>query len=205
MGSSLYRHIHRFRAERTLHQPCLLGNNRVPLRERYAQARRLTRLPVTLPDGQEISLSAGRQNALIAQVIENFYAYFTPSGNVQYIGDADQKWTVFDDKKFIELGVTGDAHGKMPDVVVFYEAKNWLVLIEAVTPHRPVSPKRRAELKNLFSTAIIGLVYVTAFPDRKTMVRYLSEIAWETEVWVADAPTHLIHFNGERFLGPYDK
>jgi hypothetical protein len=36
------------------------------------------------------------------------------------------------------------------------------------------------------------------------MSRYLGEIAWETEVWVADAPSHLIHFNGERFLGPYD-
>lgn len=98
-----------------------------------------------------------------------------------------------------------DSHGKMPDVVVFYKAKNWLVLIEAVTSPGPVNPKRREELKKLFSDATVGLVYVTAFPDRKTMVRYLSEIAWETEVWVADAPTHLIHFNGERFLGPYDE
>ncbi len=49
-----------------------------------------------------------------------------------------------------------------------------------------------------------GLVYVTAFPNRTVMGRYLGEIAWETEVWVADAPSHLIHFNGERFLGPYN-
>jgi hypothetical protein len=119
-------------------------------------------------------------------------------------GDADEKWAVFDEQKLRELGVTVDSHGKMPDVLVFYEAKNWLVLIEAVTSHGPVNPKRREELKKLFSGATIGLVYVTAFPDRKTMVRYLSEIAWKTEVWVADAPTHLIHFNGERFLGPYD-
>jgi len=46
-------------------------------------------------------------------------------------------------------------------------------------------------------------IAVTAFPNRALMARYLSEIAWETEVWVADAPSHLIHFNGERFLGPY--
>jgi hypothetical protein len=32
---------------------------------------------------------------------------------------------------------------------------------------------------------------------------YLDKISWETEVWVADSPTHMIHFNGERFLGPY--
>lgn len=174
------------------------------LREKYAQARNMKRLPVTLPGGQAITLSAGGQNVLITEIIENFCAYFTPGGRILYIGDADEKWAVFDDQKLTELGVLVDSHGKMPDVVVFYEAKNWLVLIEAVTSHGPVNPKRREELKKLFSGATIGLVYVTAFPDRKTMVRYLSEIAWETEVWTADAPTHLIHFNGERFLGPYE-
>jgi adenine-specific DNA-methyltransferase len=174
------------------------------LREKYAQARDMKRLPVTLPGGQAITLSPGGQNVLITEIIENFCAYFTPDGKVLYIGDADEKWAVFDEQKLGELGVTVDSHGKMPDVVVFYEAKNWLVLIEAVTSHGPVNPKRREELKKLFFGATVGLVYVTAFPDRKTMVRYLSEIAWETEVWVADAPTHLIHFNGERFLGPYE-
>jgi hypothetical protein len=39
---------------------------------------------------------------------------------------------------------------------------------------------------------------------RAVMTRYLGEIAWETEVWVADAPSHLIHFDGARFLGPYE-
>ena len=45
---------------------------------------------------------------------------------------------------------------------------------------------------------------VTAFPDRKIMSKYLCEISWETEVWIAEAPTHMIHFNGDRFLGPHD-
>jgi len=76
-------------------------------------------------------------------------------------------------------------------------------LVEAVTSHGPVDGKRHAELAELFAGATAGLVYVTAFPNRTILRRYLSEIAWETEVWVADAPSHLIHFNGERFLGPY--
>lgn len=173
------------------------------LQEKYAQIRQLNRLPVTLSSGKIITLSAGGQNVLIVKLIEEFCPQFTPGAQVLYIGDADEKWAVFDEKKFTELNVTFDAHGKMPDVVVFYEERNWLVLIEAVTSHGPVNPKRRQELKNLFGAATAGLVFVTAFPDRKTMVRYLGEIAWETEVWVADAPTHLIHFNGERFLGPY--
>lgn len=174
------------------------------LSEQYAQARQMKRLPVTLPGGQTITLSPGGQNVLILEIIENFCPYFTPGGRVLYVGDADEKWAVFDEGKLTELGITFDAHGKMPDVVIYYQAKEWLVLTEAVTSHGPVNPKRREELKTLFAGAKVGLVFVTAFPDRRTMMRYLSEIAWETEVWVADAPTHLIHFNGERFLGPYE-
>lgn len=91
----------------------------------------------------------------------------------------------------------------MPDVVIHFTGKNWLVLIEAVTSHGPVNPKRLSELKALFASSKTGLVFVTAFLTRKSLLKYLGEIAWETEVWVADAPGHLIHFNGERFLGPY--
>jgi hypothetical protein len=46
-------------------------------------------------------------------------------------------------------------------------------------------------------------VFVTAFLNRRGLLKYLGAIAWETEVWVADTPDHMIHFNGERFLGPY--
>jgi len=93
----------------------------------------------------------------------------------------------------------------MPDVVLYYGERNWLLLVESVTSHGPVDGKRHEELARLFSATSAGLVYVTAFPSRSIMTRYLGEIAWETEVWVADAPSHLIHFNGERFLGPYSK
>jgi hypothetical protein len=174
------------------------------LLEKYSQSRKMSRLPVTLSNGKTITLSAGGQNVLIVRIIEDFCQHFTPGGQVLYIGDADEKWAVFDERKLTELGTSFDSHGKMPDVVVYFQEKEWLVLIEAVTSHGPVNPKRRDELKTLFAGAKVGLVFVTAFPDRRTMMRYLAEIAWETEVWVADAPTHLIHFNGERFLGPYE-
>ncbi len=91
----------------------------------------------------------------------------------------------------------------MPDVIIYHTAKQWLVLIEAVTSHGPIDPKRRQELKQLFGTAQVGLVYVTTFLTCAAMREYLADISWETEVWVAEAPSHLIHFNGERFLGPY--
>ena len=93
----------------------------------------------------------------------------------------------------------------MPDVVIYHVKKKWLVLIEAVTSHGPVDGKRRDELKRLFRRLQGGLVFVTAFLDRAAMVKYLGDISWETEVWVADAPSHMIHFNGEQLLGPYEE
>lgn len=98
-----------------------------------------------------------------------------------------------------------DGHGKFPDVVIYYPKKNWLLLIESVTSHGPVDSKRHDELMKLFGRSSAGLVFVSAFPDRKTFLKYLGVIAWETEVWIANAPSHMIHFNGARFLGPYEK
>lgn len=173
------------------------------LKFRYEAARLMNRLPVTLPGGKDLTLSPGGQNILIKQMVEDFCSYFTPGGEVLYIGDADAKWAVFEQERLAGLGVEIDQHGKMPDLVVYLPEKDWLVLLEAASSHGPVDGKRHGELATLFAGSTAGLVYVSCFPDRREMRKYLAEIAWETEVWCADNPTHLIHFNGERFLGPY--
>ncbi len=170
----------------------------------YAREREATRIPVTLQHGRNIRLSAGGQNALVKKILDDFCPIFTPGGRVIHVGDTEQKWAYFDSDSLRSLGVEVDEHGKTPDVVVHFTSKNWLVLIEAVTSHGPVNPKRRRELSELFAASAAGIVYVTAFMDRRTMVRYLGEISWETEVWIAESPTHLVHFNGERFLGPHE-
>jgi hypothetical protein len=174
------------------------------LAERWNKERQLQRIPVVLPDGADITLSPGGQNVLIAALVADFCPVFTPGGRVLYIGDADEKFAVFDEPALDELGVRIEEHGKMPDLVVHHADRGWLVLIEAVTSHGPVDPKRHEELRELFAASSAGLVFVTAFLDRRSLGKYLSEISWETEVWVAESPTHLIHFNGERFLGPYE-
>ncbi len=102
-----------------------------------------------------------------------------------------------------ELGIALDEHGKMPDVILFDRARRWLFLVEAVTSHGPIDGKRHDELRRLFGGANAGLVYVTAFLERKALQKDFANISWETEVWIAEAPSHLIHFDGERFLGPY--
>lgn len=169
----------------------------------YAKEREQNRIPVEIALGKEITLSPGEHSELIQAIIENFAPRFAPGSVLVYAGDTGDKWGYFDAVLLAELGVRMDSHGKMPDVVLHFTEKNWLLLVESVTSHGPVDGKRHAELAKLFTGSKAGLVYVTAFPNRSIMGRYLGEIAWETEVWVVDAPSHLIHFNGVRFLGPY--
>ncbi len=173
------------------------------LAARYAMAREQLLVPVQITVGQEINISPGEHSELIKAIVEDFAPRYVHGGVLVYVGDTGEKWGYFNKELLAELGVSVDSHGKMPDVVLYYPEKNWLLLVESVTSHGPVDGKRHAELASLFVSAMAGLVYVTAFPSRQLMTRYLSEIAWETEVWVADAASHLIHFNGDRFLGPY--
>ena len=176
------------------------------LRDRLSErVRDMVQIPVELPGGVELLLSAGGQNVLVKDIIEEFAPRFVPGGYVVYVGDAGDKYLHYDTEYLAELGVVIDEHGRMPDVVIHHVEKDWLIVIEAVTSHGPVNPLRRAQLSDLFANCRSGLVYVTTFLDRDAMRSYLSEIAWETEVWVADAPTHLIHFDGEKFLGPYSE
>ncbi len=177
---------------------------RETLAARYAKEREQNRIPVEIAVEKQITLSPGEHSELIRAIIEDFASRFAPGSVLVYAGDTGDKWGYFDAALLADLGVKVDSHGKMPDVVLHYPTKNWLLLVESVTSHGPVDSKRHAELASLFAESTAGLVYVTAFPNRAVMGRYLSEIAWETEVWVADSPSHLIHFNGERFLGPHN-
>lgn len=173
------------------------------LTAQYAQARGMTQIPVTLADGSTVTLTAGGQNVLIKAIVEDFCGRWTPGGRILYIGDAGKADPVFDEAGFATLGARLDKHGKLPDLVVYLEDRNWLVLMEAASSHGPIDGKRHSELAQLFADCTAGLVYVSCFPSRAEMRKYLAVIAWETDVWCADNADHLIHFNGDRFLGPY--
>lgn len=174
-----------------------------PLRAELFRARTFARIAVRLPSGKEVALSPGGQNPLIKSVVEEFCPRFVPGGVVVYVGDAENKFLHLDADYLQALGISIPVPAKMPDVIVHDTRRHWLVLIEAVTSAGSVDGKRRKELKELFRGSQAGLVFVSAFAGRKVMRGFLDQIAWETEVWIADNPDHLIHFNGERFLGPY--
>jgi hypothetical protein len=173
------------------------------LSKKYAAEHDLQQVPVKISGGKKIKLSPGEHSKLIKAIVDEFASRFVPGAVLIYVGDTGEKWGYFDEKALAKLGVTVDFHGKMPDVVVYYPKKKWLILVESVTSHGPMDAKRHEELKKMFSDCTVGLVFVTAFPTKSVMTKYLSAIAWETEVWVAESPSHLIHFNGIRFLGPY--
>ncbi len=173
------------------------------LQKRYAQERELSRIPVKIVKEQTITLSPGGQNVLVELILREFAERFFPGGKLLYLGDTDEKFAYFDAEGLQELGVTLEPHGKIPDIILHDETRNWLVLIEAVTSHGPITPMRYEELKRLFSQSGADLVFITAFLDRQALKKELSNISWETEVWIAESPSHLIHFDGERFLGPY--
>ncbi len=172
------------------------------LSKTYAKERETNMIPVILQDGSVLKLSAGKHNQVQAAIIEQFAPRFAKGATLLYLGDTAKK-DLFINKEYLEsLGIPIDQHSKLPDVVIYDHARCWLFLIEAVTSHGPVSPKRIHELEDLLKNCKEGKIYVTAFPDMAEFKKHSANIAWETEVWLMDMPDHMIHFNGDRFMGP---
>ncbi|MDW8403471.1 BsuBI/PstI family type II restriction endonuclease [Chloroflexus sp.] len=171
------------------------------IRQELDRARRVADISITISPTKTIHVSPGGQNPLIKAIIEQFCPRFVKDWIIIYVGDARNEYR--DENYMKQLGIVLNPASKMPDVIVYDQQRKWLLLIEAVTSAGPIDGKRRQDLKEVFKNNSAGLVFVTAFKDRKTMRRFLDQISWETEVWIADHPDHIIHFDGERFLGPY--
>lgn len=172
------------------------------LSKKYKKERKQILIPVKLSNGKTLKLSSGKHNEVQAAIVHNFAARFANGGSVLYLGDTAKKDLYVDAKMLKELGIPVNQHSKLPDVIIYDHTKNWLFLIEAVTSHGPVSPKRVVELEEFLKDCKAGKIYVTAFPDFAEFKKHSNNIAWETEVWLADVPEHMIHFNGDRFMGP---
>lgn len=170
------------------------------LREKYAAERDLHRIPLII-EGNEYYLSPGAHNEVQSAVVEEFAPRFAPGGKLLYIGDAEDKDLYVNTAGLEALKLPITEHSKLPDIVISDEKRGWLFLIEVVTSHGPVSAKRVVELEEFTKDCPYGIVYVTAFPNAKEFKKHVDDIAWETEVWLSDTPDHMIHFNGDRFIG----
>ncbi len=180
--------------------------NYTTLKEQLSTERDMKRVPIRLASGVELDFGPGAHNELQRAIVEEFLPRYGFGAEVLYIGDAEDKDAHYDQDRLRDLGFFDLDHEELPDVVAFSATKNWLYVIEAVASSGPVDAYRHAALGKLLADIDAdGVIYVTAFPGRgKVFKQYVPEIAWETEVWVASDPDHLIHFNGERFLGPYE-
>ncbi|GAC42989.1 hypothetical protein PPOP_2352 [Paenibacillus popilliae ATCC 14706] len=174
------------------------------LMEKYTQIREMTMIPVKV-NGQDFHFSPGKHNMLQKAIIEDFAPRFAPGSEVLYVGDTEKKDLIKNREKLQELGVRITDHDKLPDVVLYREDKNWLYFIESVTSVGPVSVKRMNEIQDMLEKCDCGIIYVTTFLDMSSehgFKKFIDQIAWETEIWVADNPDHMFHLNGDRFLGP---
>lgn len=161
----------------------------------------MSRVPITTAEGMTILLASGEHSQLIKSFMETFVPHFVPGSRVLFAGDVGVTCRYFNVEGLQALGVAVDVRDNMPDAVLYYPAKNWLLLVEAVTSHGPIDEKRRDELAKLFNRSTAGLLYVSVFATKDDLARYAEEIAWKTDAWIAETPTHMIHFNGERLFG----
>ena len=171
------------------------------LMEIYASKKKMNMMPIKI-NGQNFSFSPGKHNELQKAIIEEFAPRFAPNSECLYVGDTIEKDLVKNVKKLTKLGFEITLHDKMPDVVLYREDKDWLYFVESVTSVGPMDPKRIFEITEMTKDVTAGKIFVTAFLDFKTYKRFSEELAWETEVWIAEMPDHMIHLNGDKFLGP---
>ncbi len=169
--------------------------------ETYASKRKMIMMPVKI-NGQDFSFSPGKHNELQKAIIEEFAPRFAPDSECLYVGDTIEKDLVKNVEKLTKLGFEITLHDKMPDVVLYREDKDWLYFVESVTSVGPMDPKRILEITEMTKDVTAGKIFVTAFPDFKAYKKFSEKLAWETEVWIAEMPEHMIHLDGDKFLGP---
>ena len=167
----------------------------------YTSKKKMTMMPVKI-NGNEFKFSSGKHNELQKAIIEEFAPRFAQNSECLYVGDTIEKDLVKDTKKLAELGFEITLHDKMPDVVLYREDKDWLYFIESVTSVGPMDPKRILEIEEMTRRVVSGKIYVTAFLDFTTYKKFSQQLAWETEVWIAEMPEHMIHLDGDCFMGP---
>ena len=167
----------------------------------YASKKKMSMMPVKI-NGSDFNFSTGKHNELQKAIIEEFAPRFAPNSECLYVGDTIEKDLVKNVDKLTELGFEITLHDKMPDVVLYREDRDWIYFIESVTSVGPMDPKRILEITELTKDVKAGKIFVTAFLDFKTYKKFSEDLAWETEVWIAEMPEHMIHLNGDRFMEP---
>ncbi len=145
---------------------------------------------------QVIILSPGRHNRLIRDIIQEFAPGFIDQPRVLCVSDAAHKLR-YVSEKVKELNLVVGEHEKLPDVLLYSASRNIVYVVEAVTRAGPIDEARITDIEQTLLAGRkpgFGLEYFTAFPDRGTFRRFVEDIAWGTQVWLAAEPFGLILF-----------
>lgn len=167
----------------------------------YSSQKKIKKMPVRINE-KDLTFSPGKHNELQKSIIEEFAPRFAPGCSCLYVGDTIEKDLIKDEETLSKLGFSITLHDKMPDIVLYCAEKDWIYFIEAVTSVGPMNPKRIKEINEMTRNVKSGKIFITAFLDFKTFKSFSEQLAWDTEVWIASMPDHMIHLNGDKFMGP---
>ncbi len=163
----------------------------------WKQQRRRAEVPVEVGLPQPFFLSPGAHSRLAAEVVEVYATAFLRTPQVIYLGDTRQKKGYQNRDLMRELNLPLHVTAGLPDVILLDESDRLLVVVEVVASSGPITPARLVRLQELvYSPVAMGYRprYVTAFPSRRVFRRFVEEIAWGTQVWIASEPEQVITF-----------
>jgi type II restriction enzyme len=147
-----------------------------------------------------LSLSPGKHNQLEKMIVEVFAPIFIDGApKVLLLSDAEHRLK-YVDPLARKLGLKLDEHEKMPDVILYSPTRNIVYIVEAVTSGGPINDARIKDIEQtvLPTKLSFGVEYFTAFPDRSMFRKFLDEIAWGTQVWLASEPFGVVIFRRVR-------
>lgn len=165
--------------------------------ETWQQQRRRADIPVEVGQQHLHFLSPGTHSRLAAEVVEIYAPTFLKVPRVVYVGDTRHKDGYQNRDLMRELNLPIQVTASLPDVVLLCEAERRLIVVEVVASSGPISASRLGQLQQLLAQSqALGYRprYVTAFPSRRVFRRFVEEIAWGTQVWIANEAAQVIMF-----------
>ena len=182
--------LHQYRTSKWTNAVETYVKDTISLKEELERRRDLIKVPVTLPGGKTIDLSFGEHNDLQKAIIEVFLPLFGFGAEVLYVGDTKDKFLYLEKGALEALNFFPLEHEELPDIVAYSKDKNLLYLIEAYHSTGEWSEVRVRKIKRKLeeSNCSANIVFFTAFENKNVFKQKAKDIAWETEVWIADSP-----------------
>lgn len=172
--------------------------------ETWKQQQRRAEIPVEVGLPQPFFLSPGTHSQLTAEVVQVYAPIFLRAPQVVYLGDTRRKDGYQNRDLMRELNLPLQVTASLPDVILLSEVERCLAVIEVVASSGPISESRLGQLAPLVQQSLaLGYRprYVTAFPSRRVLRRFVEELAWGTQVWIAEEAEQVIRFGDDRGNG----